>query len=212
MEFLKYALLITILVLSSCSSDLCETLNCVNGNCIDGTCQCEEGYVGELCDQLPCVNGSTVNGKCDCQDGSFGILCDVTEIAGVYVATAFVMADCPSFATQYDIVKGENEDQLCGISEEGRDVCFLDNIFLDEDGRAFWTRSTNFEQEDGSIRTGFLEVFIGNYNAHNEVISISSDDGDFRSAIIDGNKIIRKWKVNDGGNDCYFTMEHTRVD
>jgi len=209
-KFLKFSFLFIILLFFACSSDPCETLNCVNGSCIDGTCQCDEGYVGELCDQLPCVNGTSVNGKCNCESGSFGILCDVTEIAGVYVATAFVMTECPSFVTQFDIVKGANDEQLCGTSEEGLDVCFLDNIVLLDDGRAFWTRSTNFEQEDGSIRTGFIDVLIGTFNANNDVISVSNDDGDFRSATIDGNKIIRTWKVDDGGEDCFWTMEHTK--
>lgn len=212
MKFLKYFFLIILLSITACSGDPCESLNCVNGNCIDGTCQCEEGYVGELCDQLPCVNGTSVNGKCNCEEGAYGILCDVTELAGVYVATAFVMDECPSYVTEYDIVKGANDEQLCGTSEQGRDVCFLDNIVLLDDGRAFWTRSTNFEQEDGSIQTGFFEVLAGTFNANNEVISVSNDDGDFRAAIIDGDKIIRRWKVDDGGDACFFTMVHTRLE
>ncbi|MBT8189039.1 MAG: hypothetical protein HKN67_07335 [Saprospiraceae bacterium] len=50
MKKILYSCFIMLALLSSCSKDPCEDVNCVNGDCIEGTCNCLQGYEGLLCD------------------------------------------------------------------------------------------------------------------------------------------------------------------
>jgi len=209
MKYQNIVIITLLALMTSCSSDPCESINCVNGNCIDGTCQCEEGYVGALCDQLPCVNGASVNGKCQCDPGSFGVLCDITSITGLYYPTAFVMSDCPSYVTQYDISADVSDAQVCGISESGNPICFVHSLLLEEDGDYFWSRGINIEREDGTIENTFFEFQRGTFIAQDALITTTSDKGDIRTLNIQKDKVIWERRVADGGVDCIWTEEYT---
>lgn len=79
----------SILVLSSCVEDACESIICLNdGICENGTCECPVGFSGPTCAvvgtgdcaNIACENGGTcISGACDCPDGFTGEFCQ-TEV------------------------------------------------------------------------------------------------------------------------------------
>ena len=80
-------ILLSVLVLSSCVVDECETIVCLNdGICENGTCECPVGFSGPTCAvvgtgdcaDIACENGGTcISGACDCPDGFTGEFCQI---------------------------------------------------------------------------------------------------------------------------------------
>ncbi len=209
MKYSEYILYFVAALLISCSSDPCESLNCVNGNCIDGTCQCDEGFVGPLCDQLPCVNGISENASCLCNEGNYGRLCEVSSIVGSYFSTGFVMTDCPSYVTQYDVMSNVEDFNLCGVNESGLTICFVHTLGIREDGSYVWTRGINIIKEDGTKENTFFEFQRGSYVANNSELITTSEDNVVRIITITQDQLTWSRKVEDGGDDCIWTETYT---
>lgn len=84
----------TLLSISACKEDACESVNCQNnGTCVDGTCECPIGFVGPNCQ---CPSNSTYNSAantCDCIAGYEGSDCNTEErlkFLGVYLSSSEV--------------------------------------------------------------------------------------------------------------------------
>ena len=66
--------LIALVILSGCSVDPCEDMNCANqGRCLDGACDCAVGFEGENCGvrEIEKYLGTYFRGSGGCEMSTF---------------------------------------------------------------------------------------------------------------------------------------------
>ena len=165
-------LFLLILLICSCSTDLCEDVDCGPGDCVEGVCDCPDGFSGEnceiqdLCFQVDCQNAicNPATGDCDCNENYYGENCEDLCVNGNYVNGT---CEC------LDGYEGDSCEQ------EIRD------IFIGRWEAINWTYAFDI---GGSPSDGALPAFI-NFEKGDDIFDVLLATEDFALRISDENRV-----------------------
>lgn len=140
-------------LLSSCSSDPCESVTCANGGvCMDGTCDCPDGWTGADCSQF-----------------------DFTY-TGTFVSKYLSITDCNDASGNRDRSRTSDENNyFCADQSDGSTYCIRLKLEVNSDNTYKFILVERTIR--GALTLSSPDILEGQYNIGNTEIELCDDSG-----------------------------------